>query len=164
MRRSPLGFSKAWESSMSDPSLSQIRAATALVIVGTFLTGAIAGAGVYHWVSPRHHHRPPMAIPLEELGLSAEQDRRAHEIIYRRRAEIQAVMKDAFPRMRAIHEQEEKEVRALLDPEQQKKLDDANARHARERWHHGFEPPFGRRPEGPASANHPSGPADDSNH
>jgi Spy/CpxP family protein refolding chaperone len=122
-------------------SVSGIRAMTALVIVGTFLAGAITGAGVYHWVAP-HHGRPPHGPggpPFGELDLSDEQDAKLHSIMEAHRPELEAVLRETFPKVRAVHEKIDREVRAILTPPQQKRFDRWKADH----------PDTGRPPDGP---------------
>lgn len=124
----------------------QIRVMTALVILGTFLAGAAVGAGVYRWLLPRPPPPPPMmGLPIHDLGLSAEQEAQAHAVMDRHRDELEAIMRSTYPQVRAVQEQMEKEVRALLTPEQQKRLDEALA-HRRPR-HPG--PPPGEPGRGP---------------
>jgi len=118
----------------------QIRVMTALVILGTFLAGAIVGAGVYYLATPRPPPPPPMPLPLGELGLTPEQDASARAIAERHRGELEAILRETFPKARAVTEQMEKELRALLTPSQQKRLDELKA--AR-------RPPPGPRPPGP---------------
>lgn len=109
----------------------QIRLATAAVILGTFLGGALLGAGTYHWVAPPRFRHAPFhhpGLPLDELGLSSDQEGKAQAIGTRHRAEIETIMRDTFPRVRAINEKMEKELREILTVEQQKKLDAIKAR------------------------------------
>lgn len=113
-----------------DSSPSQIRVMTALVILGTFLAGAALGAGLIYWVMP---FRPPLPPPpifhmLDELGLSAEQQKQAWEISERHQPKLHAIMRETFPKIRGVQEQMEQEIRAVLSPEQQKKLDELKAR------------------------------------
>ena len=104
----------------------RVRVASILVVLGIFLGGALCGAGVDRWMRP--HHRGGHGAMLEELGLSAAQREQAHAIRERHRAELDAVMKDTFPKMSAVHERMDEELRPLLTPEQQKKLDELRAR------------------------------------
>src|ERR1041384_8122211 len=104
-----------------DPSISRVRVVTALVIVGVFASGAVVGAGIYRWGSslgpaegvPRGQGAA-VWLPLEELELSPEQDAQVAAIMNRHRGELEAVVRESFPRVRAINEQMQKEVRELL--------------------------------------------------
>lgn len=109
-----------------DSSPSRIRAVTALVIIGTFLLGTAVGAGLYHWRTPGRPPLPPAPVfhMLAELGLSASQQQRAQEIRERHEPELKAIFLESFPKMRAVHAKMEEELRAILTPEQQKKLDE----------------------------------------
>ncbi len=107
----------------------EIRIKTALVVLGIFLAGAAAGAGLYRWTGPRFPHRPPlMGVPFHELGLSADQEVKARAIGERHRHEMDAILRSTFPQVRAIHEQMEQELRETLTDEQHKKLDELKAR------------------------------------
>jgi Spy/CpxP family protein refolding chaperone len=112
-----------------DPPKSRIRAATALVIVGTFLAGAAAGAGALRWASPRRPPPPPpMGLPIRELGLSVEQEAKVTEITERHRDELDAILREMYPKVRAVNDEVEKEVRTVLTADQQKRLDELKAR------------------------------------
>ena len=101
---------------------TKVRIATAGVIIATFLVGAAVGAGGMRLMHPRRHGGPPM-LPLAELALTADQDRAAKAIIEKRRPELEAILHESFPKVRAIHEDVEREVRKLLTPEQNQHLD-----------------------------------------
>jgi Spy/CpxP family protein refolding chaperone len=113
-------------------SVRGIHAMTALVIVGTFLSGALTGAGVYHWLSPhRSHglHGPGGPPPFGELNLSPEQETRLKVIMEAHRPELEAVLRETFPKVRAVHERIDAELRKVLNPEQQKRFDRWKAEH-----------------------------------
>jgi Spy/CpxP family protein refolding chaperone len=110
-----------------DEGLS-IRVVTALVILGTFLLGALAGAGLYHWLRPRPPPPPPMGLPFRELQLTDEQQAQVDTITERHRDALETIMRDTYPKVRAVNEEVEREVRAILTPEQQRRLDEIKAR------------------------------------
>lgn len=51
-----------------------------------------------------------------------------HRILERHRPDLEAILRETFPRVRAISELTEREVRAILTPEQQRQLDQLKAR------------------------------------
>jgi Spy/CpxP family protein refolding chaperone len=116
-----------------EPSPRSIRLMTALLLVATFAAGTVTGAGVYRWAAWGHAHPPmppPMSapLPLEQLGLSEEQREKARQILERHRPELEAVLRETFPRMRGIGEQIEREIREILTPEQRARLDELKSR------------------------------------
>ena len=113
---------------MARSEATQLRLTTAVVILGVFLAGAAMGAGVYHWARPHRPPPPPPGLPLRELDLTPAQEEKVREITERHHGELEGVMRETFPRVRAINEQIEREVRAILTPEQQKRLDELKAR------------------------------------
>jgi hypothetical protein len=123
-----------------ETSPSQIRVMTALVILGTFLAGAALGAGLLYWLSPGRPQPPPPPIfhMLGELNLSADQQSQSQKISERYQPKLQAIMRETFPKMRAVHAQMEEELRALLSADQRQKLD---ALKARRPPHDGHGPP-----------------------
>jgi Spy/CpxP family protein refolding chaperone len=108
----------------------RVQLLTALVILATFVAGAATGMGVARWARPPHPPPPPPAglPPLRELDLSPEQDERARQIAERHREELEGILRETFPRVRAVHEKIEAEVRGILTPEQQRRLDEIKAR------------------------------------
>jgi Spy/CpxP family protein refolding chaperone len=109
----------------------QIRLLTALLLFGTFLLGAVAGVGLSHWnrFPPPHRpgHPPFLPGPPGALRLTAEQQAKAHAITQRYRPELDAIWRDQFPKVKAVNDKMEKELREVLTPEQQKILDDMKA-------------------------------------
>ena len=99
-----------------------------LVVVGIFCAGGATGFAVSPFVHPPHH--PSRGPPpwLHELELSEEQRKTAESIFERHRADVDAIMRDTFPRIRVRNEQMEQELKAVLSPEQVKKLDEIRAR------------------------------------
>lgn len=105
-----------------------------LVLLATFLLGAVFGGGVHAWLSP---HQPPAPPPpaafrgppgglpgwMRELDLSDAQREQARALFEKHRPEIQAAFEEAMPKARAAHQRLEAEVRALLTDAQRAKLD-----------------------------------------
>jgi len=119
-----------------EASPKKIRLMSAVLLVVTFAAGTVTGAGVYRWAyNARDAHRPPPHMmsappPFHELELTPEQRQNVHAVFERHRTEIEAVMRDAFPKVRAINEKIEAEAREFLTPEQRTKLDQIKARRA----------------------------------
>jgi hypothetical protein len=117
----------------ADPNARRLHLWTALILLGVFLAGAATGAGLSALLrTPRHPgqpHGPAMLPPpLAELGLSPEQVEQARAIFERHRAEMEAAVQAAFPRVRAVQEQVDSELRAILTSEQAARLDAMRAR------------------------------------
>jgi len=115
----------------TERSPRQIRLLTALLLFGTFLFGAVAGAGLSHWdYRPQHSSRPYAPFlpgPPGALNLTARQEAKSHEITERYRPQLEAILRASFPKVQALNEQMEKELRDLLTPEQIKILDEMKA-------------------------------------
>jgi Spy/CpxP family protein refolding chaperone len=118
-----------------DPSILRVRVVTALVIAGVFVSGAVVGAGIYRWGSSAgpaegapHGQGAAIWLPLEGLDLTPEQDSKAAAIMDQHRSELEGIVRQSFPRVRAINEQMQKEVRELLTPAQQKRWDELKQR------------------------------------
>lgn len=103
-----------------------------LILLGVFLAGAAAGAGVHAWArpSPAHlgvRHGGPKSL-LRELELSPEQHEQARGVFDRHRAQVEAVMREGFPKIRAAQDALDAELRTILTPEQRNRLDELRAR------------------------------------
>jgi uncharacterized membrane protein len=150
----------------ADPKARRLPLWTALVLLGVFLAGGAAGAGVAHYLrGPRHPMRGAMLPPpLADVGLSPEQAEKARAIYERHRPEIEAVIQESFPRVRAIQDRAEAEVRALLTPEQAVRFDAARVRRPplpvmgpHGPGPHRAGPPPGMEPPGPPPGEPPPG-------
>lgn len=117
-----------------------------LLLITTFLVGALAGAAFQRVlgageptpsVSPRpfsppeRHPRPDI---FDRIGVSAEQRERIDEILERRHKELDGFWAEAGPRMRAIVDSTRAEIHALLTPEQREEMQRIRAER-RERKH-----------------------------
>jgi Spy/CpxP family protein refolding chaperone len=112
----------------SDPQVSRARRRAAVVLIATFLAGGLAGAGVEHLrAGAAPHGPPPFEMPLppffEELDLTDDQRTRIIAVLEGRRGEMDAVMSEVFPRMRAIGDSIDAEIRSILTPAQREKFD-----------------------------------------
>lgn len=113
----------------------KIQLYTGLVLVGVFLLGTLTGTGITLWSSregslfpggpPDTRHRPPHFGPwsLAQLQLSAEQERAVHGVFDSYRPQLDAVLREGFPKVRKITEKIDMEVRALLESEQKELFD-----------------------------------------
>ena len=114
----------------TERSPRQIRLLTALLLFGTFLLGAVAGTGFSRWNHlPRHPIRqaPFLPGPAGALNLTPQQEAKSHEITERYRPQLETILRANFPKVQAINEQMEKELREILTPEQIKILDEMTA-------------------------------------
>lgn len=128
----------------ADDRGARLQLATAAVILGTFVLGLASGVGLARLLGPPHPppapFGPPPADPLDALDLSPEQRAQADTIRQRHRPAIEAVLREGFPRMRALHEQMRSELREILTPEQRRRMDELDARRPPPRPG-GFSPP-----------------------
>jgi len=128
----------------SDNSRRRLHLWSALILLGVFLCGAVAGAGAFAYLRPQRMrmHPPPgwHLDRLRELDLTPEQQRKAEAILENRHREDEAVIRETFPRVRAAEEQMEREMRAILTDAQAKKFDEISARHRLHPPHPGMHP------------------------
>ncbi len=151
----------------------RLRLWSILVIVGVFLAGAVAGAGLFAWLRPGRQwrpHRRDLPALFSELNLTPEQREKATAIFDKHRAVIESILKANFPRVRAEEEQSNRELREILTDAQRKKLDEIEARPRPGRHRGGIgrpgeHQPVGngaapgeRRPDGEASGDPPPAP------
>jgi len=119
----------------ADRTPRQIRLLTALLLFATFLMGAVAGVGLSKWIRMAQPLPPPPAPflpgPPGALKLTPEQEVKAREITERYRPQLEAIVREGFPRMKAINEKMEQELRELFSPEQRKLLDEMKAHRPR---------------------------------
>lgn len=116
----------------SERTPRQIRLLTALLLLATFALGIVSGVGLSQWIRdpmPRRHLPAPfLPGPPGALKLTAEQEAKAREITELYRPQLESIVREGFPKMKAINEKMEEEFRAILSPEQCKLLDELKAR------------------------------------
>jgi hypothetical protein len=153
----------------SERSPRQIRLLTALLLFGTFLFGAVAGVGLSRW--NRMPPPPPRPVPFlpgppGALKLTPEQEAKAHAITERHRPQLEAILRESFPKVQAINELMEKELREILTQEQCKTLDEMKVHRppmppgagSPPPGQHGYMPPPGPPPWPPGFAPPPPPP------
>jgi Spy/CpxP family protein refolding chaperone len=115
-----------------DPPMRSVRLLTAVLLVATFAAGTVTGAGVCRWASPGPGHHgpppPPGPLPFHELALTQDQSAKVHAIMELHRPELDAILRESYPKVRVVNEKIEREVQEVLTPEQRKKLDEIKAR------------------------------------
>ena len=148
---------------MSADASRRLHLWSGLIVLGVFLAGALAGAGVFAWLRPLP---APPRFPggfhalLRELDLTPEQQRQARAIAEKRHAAMEEVLKQTFPQVRAAQEEMDRELRAILTDAQAKKFDEIRARHPPPPHGPGrFRPPdFGAPDFGPSPGRPPPPP------
>jgi Spy/CpxP family protein refolding chaperone len=110
---------------MSTETPSRVRLLTLAVLVAVFAAGVASGAALVVGLRPPHGPPRPGDVPaLRGIALDAGQRVRIDAIFQRHRPELEAVFRDGFPRVRAIEEQLNREVREVLTPPQQAEFDE----------------------------------------
>jgi uncharacterized membrane protein len=120
----------------ADGKTRTLRLWTGLLVLAIFLVGAVAGAGAAHWFRPGGPHGrpgpggppfPPAGAPLPPglsgLDLTPEQEKIARALMEKRRPEMEAVLRETFPKFEAIRRQFEADLRPSLTEAQVRKLD-----------------------------------------
>ncbi len=131
----------------AEPSPRRLHLWTALILVSVFAAGAATGAGLTWALRPPGRPGGPRLLAdgmppiVAELGLSPEQAVRARAIFESHRAEIEAAVQETFPRVRAVQDQVDREIRAILTPEQVARFDELRTRRPPMRGMGGPPPP-----------------------
>ncbi len=111
----------------SDPSPKTVRLVTAVLLLATFAAGTVTGGALVLWQTKREppgHPVPDMGpLPWEILDLTEAQRTEAHVILERHRPKLDAIFDTTAPRVRAITDEIDKEVRKILTAEQQSRFD-----------------------------------------
>jgi Spy/CpxP family protein refolding chaperone len=114
--------------SRANESPARVRLATAAVVITVFLAGALVGVGVERWSASRAELAavPPRGfgvfLPLEGLELTPEQHTKIDAILERHQRELETLLRESYPRARAVGDRLEAEIQAVLTPEQQRKF------------------------------------------
>jgi len=141
----------------AEASPRRIHLLSAAIVLASFLAGAATGVGFYRWVAP--HGPPPrerFSLPphFAALGLSPEQERQAAAILERHRPEMDALIRESYPRMQAIVERTHDELRQILTPAQRARFEEIEKRRPPREGHPGgpggpgLPPPGGPPPPG----------------
>ena len=107
-----------------------IRLWAAVVLSAVFVIGAACGAALWH-VLARPNQPPPMMmgpIPIHELDLTPDQKEKAHAIFETYRPEIDAVLEDSFPKVRAVIDKVDKDLMDILTDEQKERFKEIKSR------------------------------------
>jgi len=98
-----------------------------LLLLGVFASGTLSGIAIDRlWRRDRMADlgtEPSGGSPLDQLGLSPKQRARLDSVAMRFRPKTEAVLQEAFPRLRALTDSMDREIRANLTAAQQAKLD-----------------------------------------
>ncbi len=123
----------------SEKSPRMIRLITALLLVATFAVGTVTGGVLVHWFvvrsSPQRQFPPPLGL-WNDLDLTAEQRDKVHAILERYRPKLDAILYESFPKVRAVNDLIDQEIRGILMDEQRRKFDQEKSQR-----HHGPLPP-----------------------
>lgn len=114
-------------------SLGRVRAKGLALLAVAFVVGALCGAAAARMLSERQPGGfvtvpgpaevtgvPPV---YNELGLSDAQRRRIEQILRSARPETDSLVQATLPRLRALADSIDREMRAVLTPEQRAELD-----------------------------------------
>jgi Spy/CpxP family protein refolding chaperone len=118
-----------------------MRLMTAVVLLAVFAAGFAAGAAFIRMRPPPFP--PPGPPSLRGIDLTGTQRTDIDAIAHKYRPQMDAILRESFPRVRTLEEAMNKEIRALLTPDQQKRFDDNEAHRPP------FPPPGGPGPHGP---------------
>jgi len=125
-------------------ALGRLRLQAVLLLIVVFVMGALAGAAVMRTVdrlagSDRPFPEPPPGLPPDlerELTLTPDQEERIAAIFEAARPRSEQILREAWPRLRAITDSVKSEVRQILTADQQKIYDRWSAEPRRVRPRH----------------------------
>ena len=101
----------------------------ALAYAGDKAEGQSHGAGA-GWHGQGHGPRGnPLEHVTETLNLTPDQQAKVQPILDQAKPQIQAIHQDAMQKTKAIMDSTMSQIRPLLNPDQQKKLDDVQKAH-----------------------------------
>jgi periplasmic protein CpxP/Spy len=102
-----------------------------------------------------HNHLDPekrTAMLTKQLNLSSDQQTKVEDILKSEKSQMDSLRSDSsasqedrHSKMMEIHKSSNEQIRALLDPDQQKKFDEMQSKQM-ERYHHGGPAPSGTTP------------------
>ena len=129
-----------------EPSVWRARLGAIALLLSVFSTGAVAGVALYRWVERDMRPEPPFGPlgMLGELHLSETQMPQAQAIFDRYRPQLDSVLRESFPKMRAVQDQIDAEIMRILNDTQKRQFELMKKRRG---THPG--PPFGGPPMGP---------------
>jgi Spy/CpxP family protein refolding chaperone len=105
-------------------SLGQLKLRAVALLAFVFVAGALAGAGWHRFLEPpRPPHPPGLGGAYSQLGLTPEQQARGREIFEEHRKEIDAILREAMPRVRKVQDVIDSQMLGILTPEQARKLE-----------------------------------------
>jgi len=122
-----------------------------LLMLGVFAAGAVFGAGLVreHRPGPPPPHPSPAERLTHQLDLTPAQVARLHELERSHRDELGALMRETMPRIRAVLDSVENELRPMLTEAQRARLDEVQARRPPP------DAPLPGMPGGPPPGHHP---------
>lgn len=130
----------------NNPSPWRVRLGAIALLLAVFSTGAVAGVAGYRWILA-DGKRDDMPAPPEELGfrlrplaLTDAQETQVRSIFERYRPELDSVLRETFPRVRAVQERIDADIVKVLTEEQRRKFLES----AKRRKPHHFRPPHER--------------------
>jgi len=131
-------------------SISRLRLQALGILALVFVIGALTGAVIERSRTVHLRPAPRGGLPpelVEELRLTTEQQERIDRLLREGRRRTDAVRERFIPELQALTDSLRAEIRACLDPEQQRRFDR-------------MEPPFPLPPPrgGPGGAGGPGGP------
>ena len=110
-------------------SVFKMRLMSTILLIGVFAAGILGGLGISRWLGPSHPHGlhphgrahdhiPGTPGPIPGLNLSPEQKEKADAIREKYRPELEAIIRETFPRVREINLKMESDLKKILNPEQ----------------------------------------------
>jgi Spy/CpxP family protein refolding chaperone len=85
----------------------------------------------------RGFRHDPLARMTDNLNLTPDQKAKIQPILDQARPQIEQIHREAMEKMKSVFENTKSQIRPLLTPEQQKKLDEARGNHMARRHHRG---------------------------
>jgi Spy/CpxP family protein refolding chaperone len=124
---------------MSDADSKQVTRRVwlaALALSSMFAVGATCGVLADRTLLGPHPHRFELPLggdvllrdPFGELGLSADQRKKIDTLFEHHHTEVDAVVRESEPKMRALSEKMDREMQEILTPEQRERLKTARHR------------------------------------